>query len=55
MVGSENISDVGTKPRLFKPEDIMPGSEWCDGKPSILQNFNYAFFSTFLTLASCAS
>ena len=32
VVGKENIADIGTRPDLFRPEDILPGSEWFEGK-----------------------
>ena len=31
--GKENVSDIGTRPDILKPEDIMPGSDWLVGKP----------------------
>ena len=30
--GKENVSDIGTRPDLLRPEDILPGSAWMVGK-----------------------
>ena len=32
IISHENLADTGTRPRLLKPEHILPGSEWCEGK-----------------------
>ena len=30
--GKDNVADIGTRPELLKPEQLMPGSEWLCGK-----------------------
>ena len=32
VVGKENVADIGTRPELLTPDQLMPGSEWCCGK-----------------------
>ena len=32
VVGKQMIADTGTRPDLLKPEHILPGSDWCEGK-----------------------
>ena len=31
--GKENASDIGTRPDLLKPENLVPGSTWMTGSP----------------------
>ena len=31
--GKENASDIGTRPDVLKPEDLVPGSTWMTGSP----------------------
>ena len=30
--GKENVADIGTRPELLTPDQLMPGSEWLCGK-----------------------